>query len=92
MSNALHELRSQEDLVEEFHRKSGGGRRFDTIRHVADVLGIYPFLLLSLPCCKSIQHMSTPPIIAAHMPVKPVYPNPSSHMDPISFFPDTLSI
>ena len=48
MSNALHDLRSQEDLVEGFYRKSDGGRRFGIGRHVADVLGIYPFLLFEL--------------------------------------------
>ena len=48
MSNALHELRSQEDLVQEFYRKSDGGQHFDIGWHVAHVLGIYPFLLFEL--------------------------------------------
>ena len=48
MSNALHELRSQEDLVQRFYRKSSGSRRFGVGWHVADILGIYPFLLFEL--------------------------------------------
>lgn len=91
MSNALHELRSQEDLVQKPHRKTNGSRHFGIGWSLADVLGIYPFSLLSFPNCKFIQHMSTPTIVA-YMPMNPVYPSPLSHMDAISFFPDTLGI
>ena len=48
MSNALHELRSQEDLVQEFCRKSDGGRRFGIGRHVADDFRHIPILTFEL--------------------------------------------